>query len=140
MNKLFSYKDRPVHLGPYPLEKLYRTTAMPDYSQLAPMQALSFSRADQPLSIVNAMDKYQATMDTIREGIVKKEVATIPSDPQERANHLKAFGYYCDASMMGTCAIPACAWLDEAIINPSVENLSHTLANKQVKPSLQASM
>ena len=133
MNKLFSYKDRPVHLGPYPLEKLSRTSAMPDYSQLAPMQALSFSRADQPLSIVNAMDKYQATMDTIREGIVKKEVATIPSDPQERANHLKAFGYYCDASMMGTCAIPACAWLDEAIINPSVENLSHTLANKQVK-------
>lgn len=133
MNKLFSYKHRPVHLGPYPLEKLSRTAAVPDYSQLAPMQALSFLRDEQPLSIVNAMDKYQATMDTIREGIVKKEVATIPADPQERANHLKAFGYYCDASMMGTCAIPASAWLDEAIINPSVERLSHTLANKQVK-------
>lgn len=133
MNKLFSYKDRPVHMGPYAVEKLATTNSTPDYDVLPAMQALRFQRPDTPLSIVNAMDKYQATMDTIREGIVKKEVATIPTDPQQRANHLKAFGYYCDASFMGTCAIPSSAWLDEAIVNPGVARLSDTLATKQVK-------
>lgn len=133
MNKLFSYKDRPVHMGPYPLEKLARTNLTPNYAALAPVQALAFQAPDKPTSIINAMDKYQATLDTIREGTVKKEVATIPADPQERSNHLKAFGYYCDASMMGCCKIPQQAWLQEAIVNPGVARLADTLANKQVE-------
>ena len=37
--RLFSYRDRPVHLGPYPLERLRRTHAAPDCSALPPMQA-----------------------------------------------------------------------------------------------------
>ncbi|HCH23723.1 MAG TPA: NAD-binding oxidoreductase [Oceanospirillaceae bacterium] len=133
MNKLFSYKNRPVHMGPYAVEKLARTTDVPNYASLAPMQALSFTRTDEPLSIVNAMDKYQATLDTIREGSVKQQVATIPADPQERSDHLKAFGYYCDASIMGTCQIPTSAWLHQPIVNPGVARLADTMANKQVK-------
>ena len=39
--RLFSYRDRPVHLGPYPLERLSRTSATPDDSALPSMQALS---------------------------------------------------------------------------------------------------
>ena len=133
MTKLLSYKDRPVHLGPYPLERLARTNSRPQYDQLSPARPLSFQRPDAPLSIVNAMSEYQAMMDSIREGLVKKEVATIPADPCERAEHLKAFGYYCDASMMGVCQIPPEAWLDEAFVNPDVAPLKSTLASKQVK-------
>ena len=44
--RLFSYRDRPVHLGPYPLERLRRTSHTPDDSALAPMQALRFEHND----------------------------------------------------------------------------------------------
>jgi len=133
MTKLFSYQDRPLHMGPYALEKLSYTQQTPDYSALKKTQPLLFLQPDQPLSIVNAMDEYQAMMDVIREGVVKKEVATIPTDPLDRSQHLKSFGYFSDASMVGTCAIPSSAWLTHAINNPSVERLTHTLATKEVK-------
>ncbi|MFT6118409.1 MAG: hypothetical protein ACJAXK_000340, partial [Yoonia sp.] len=75
-----------MHLGPYPLEKLQRMDTC-DLSQLAPMTGLSFRRADDPASIVNAMQDYQAMLDATRDGMVKKETAEIPDDLLERANH-----------------------------------------------------
>ena len=133
MGKLFSYKNRAVHLGSYPLEKLARTDTAPDLSRLPQMGGLSFRRPDDPLSIVNAMQEYQAMLDATREGLVKKEAATIPTDPVEQANHLKAFGYFCDASMVGICRIPDEAWLDTPIANPDVDRLAETLKTKQPK-------
>lgn len=46
--RLFSYRKRPVHLGPWPLERLTRLAAgaAPDLEALPPMQALSFDVAD----------------------------------------------------------------------------------------------
>ena len=38
--RLFSYRQRPVHLGPYPLERLARQAGVPDLDAVAPMQAL----------------------------------------------------------------------------------------------------
>lgn len=133
MGKLFSYENRPVHLGPYALEKLDRTDQSPDLSSLKAMKALTFRRPDAPLSIVNAMGEYQAMMDAIREGLVSKTRATIPSDALKRSEHLKAFGYFCDASMVGACEIPKAAWLDEALVNPDVERLAEALRTRQVK-------
>lgn len=132
MTKLFSYQNRPMHMGPYALEKLSYSRQTPNYSALPSMQPLAFIKPETPLSIVNAMAEYQAMMDVIRDGVVKQEVATIPSLPLERSQHLKAFGYFCDASMMGTCAIPTSAWLAQPYANPSVDRLSNTLATKQV--------
>ena len=133
MGKFFSYKNRPMHLGPYPLEKLKRGTAMPDLSALPAMAQISFRRPEAPTSLVNAMQEYQAMLDATREGLVKREVADIPSDPGQRADHLKAFGYYCDAAMVGICDIPASAWLDTPLANPDVDRLAETLRTKQVK-------
>lgn len=132
MTKLFSYKNRAPHLGPYPLERLRRVETQPDLTPLLPAAQIHF-KADDPLSVVNAMGEYQAMMDVIREGTVKKERATIPSDPLERANHLKAFGYYCDASMIGMAKITQDMWLDTPFANPDVDRLSETLRGKQVK-------
>ena len=131
MGKIFSYKNRPVHMGSYPLEKLARTNDA-DLSQLHEMERLSFRR-DDPLSIVNAMQDYQAMLDATREGLVKKEIAEIPHDVQERANHLKAFGYYCDASMVGISTIPIRAWLHQPIENPDVARLATKLQTMQPK-------
>ncbi len=132
MTKLFSYQNRPMHMGPYALEKLKYTKQLPNYTTLPSMAPLAFIKPAAPLSIVNAMAEYQAMMDVIRDGVVKKQVASIPESPNERSQHLKSFGYFCDASMMGTCAIPDSAWLDQPYANPSVDRLSHALATKQI--------
>ncbi|RLJ59337.1 reductive dehalogenase [Litoreibacter meonggei] len=132
MTKLFSYRNRPVHLGPYPLEKLERVDSAA-LDHVPAMAHVSFRRPEDPLSIVNAMQEYQAMLDATRDGLVKKEIAEIPSDLTERANHLKAFGYYCDASMVGTCEIPREAWLDTPLVNPDVDRLADKLRTLQPK-------
>lgn len=121
-----------MHFGPFPLEALARQSQA-DFARLPPMQGLSFRRPDDPRSIVNAMQDYQAMLDATRDGLVKRETAEIPDDLTERANHLKAFGYYCDASMVGTCLIPDAAWLDTPISNPDVDRLADKLRTMQPK-------
>ena len=103
--QLFSDRHRPVHLGPFPLETL-RRGRMPDLSQVPLTEPLSFRRPEAPASIVNAMGEYQAMMDAIRDGLVNRTRADIPTDPAERANHLKAFGYFSDASQVGIGPVP----------------------------------
>ena len=43
---------------------------MPDLALVPPMRQLSFMRAEDPLSIVNAMREHQAMLDAIRDGLV----------------------------------------------------------------------
>jgi len=119
-----------MHLGPYPLEKLRRVDGC-DLSKLPPMSGLSFRRPDDPASIVNAMQDYQAMLDATRDGMVKKEIAELPGDLIERANHLKSFGYFCDADMMATCEIPKQAWLKTPLTNPDVGRLAAKLQTMQ---------
>ena len=133
MGKFRSYARRPMHLGPFPLERLARRATMPDLAALPPEPGLSFRRPDDALSIVNAMRDYQAMLDATREGRVKAERAAIPDDPRERARHLKAFGYYCDASMVGICAIPPAAWRARPVENPDVARLADKIRTMQPK-------
>ena len=131
--RLFSSKDRPFHLGPYPLERLRRVTGPADLSGVAPHAPLDFRRLDTPHSLVNAMGEYQAMMDVIRDGLVNPTPAAAPTDPQERADHMKAFGYFQDASMMGICALPAEALLPEPTRNPDIDRLAEDIRTKQTK-------
>ncbi|SHL54785.1 reductive dehalogenase [Roseibium suaedae] len=131
--KFFSDKNRPVHLGPYPLERLKRQIGVPRLSRIPAIAPLSFHRPEQPESIVNAMGEYQAMMDALRDGLVNPARADIPSDPQERSNHLKAFGYFNDASMVGIGRIPDSARLEEARLNPDIGRLAHALMTRQTK-------
>jgi reductive dehalogenase len=128
--RLFSYRDRPVHLGPYPLERLRRTDDRPDLSGVPPMQALPFDHPD-PLSLAHAMARYMGMFDLVRDGTVNPLPGELPDDPIERANHLKAAGYYFDASMMGVCALPAPALLAKPIRNPRVAALGAELEQNQ---------
>lgn len=131
--KLFSYKNRPVHLGPYPLERLPRTTALPDISSLPPMEPLAFHDEKNPESLSNAMARFIGMFDTIRDGVVAKLKAEIPDDPAERANHLKAASYYFDASQAAICQIPYEAFLETPIRNPGLDVLAEELAKGQPK-------
>jgi len=110
--RFFSYKDRPVHLGPYPLERLKRTDIMPSLKDVPTHLQISFNRPDAPKSIVNAMAEYQSMLDAIREGLVNKVKAGCPVDSTERANHLKSFGYFSDATMVACCDLSQDMMLD----------------------------
>ena len=121
-----------MHLGPFPLEKLKRMLRV-DLSAMPAMQPVSFRRPEDPKSIVNAMQEYQAMLDATRDGMVKKEIAEIPDELVERANHMKSFGYYCDASMVGTCAIDPAVWMGETLVNPDVDRLADKLRVMQPK-------
>lgn len=131
--RFFSDRNRPVHLGPYPLERLERVDAMPDLKTVPPLPPLDFHRPERPESIVNAMGEFQAMMDAIRDGFVNPATAEIPADPVERANHLKAFGYFNDASMVGCGPLPAAAILQEPRRNPDIDRLAHALRTRQTK-------
>ena len=130
--RFFSTKNREAWLGPYPLERLKRTSQSPDFESAPSFQPLSFKRR-APQSIVNAMGEFQAMLDAIRVGLTNKQLAGCPDDPLERARHLKAFGYFCDASMVGVCQIPKLARLAEPFRNPDVDRLAGDLKTRQTK-------
>lgn len=131
--RFFSDKTRPVHQGPYPLETLTRLGDLPDLSGLPEWTPTSFRRPDAPESIVNAMGEYQAMLDAIRDGAVNRLQSEIPSDPTERANHLKSFGYFSDASMVGICKLPDAARLETPVLNPDIQRLAEALKTRQTK-------
>ena len=95
------------------------------------MVPLSFSRDNGPQSIVAAMGEYQAMLDAIRIGVVNPKRAECPDDLTERANHLKGFGYFCDATMVGVCKLPDAALLKQPIRNPAIDQLAEDLRTKQ---------
>lgn len=131
--RLFSYRDRPVHLGPYPLERLRREDAAPDLSRVPPMRSVSFVDEARPESLVNAMARFIGMFDAIRDGAVGPVPAEIPEDPLERANHLKAAAYYFDITQTGICALPAEAFLDRPTRNPALDALVEELGRGQPK-------
>ena len=131
--RFFSDKHRPVHLGPYPLERLARTTKKPDLSAVPPMASVSFKRIGASPSIVGAMGEYQAMLDAIRDGLVNRVKAACPDDPVERAHHLKAFGYFSDASMIGIAELSDDCLLKEPFRNPGIDHLAEDLKTRQTK-------
>ncbi|MDP4989936.1 MAG: NAD-binding oxidoreductase, partial [Marivita lacus] len=130
--RFFSDKNRPVHLGPFPLERAARG-AMQDPATIPPHPGLSFVRPEDPASIVNAMADYQAMMDAIRDGFVNKARSRFTDDVAERANHLKAFGYFSDATMVGIGPLLPEAHLDTPRQNPDIDRLSNDLKTRQTK-------
>ena len=138
--QFFSDAKRPVDLGPYPLERLSRIQRsgvnLPDpaeHTAVPAMQPLVLRQPEQPESITNAMADYQAMMDAIRIGVTHKNKSGCPEDLHERAKHIKGFGYFNDASMVGICEIPSHARLDSSIRNPDIDALAEILATRQTK-------
>ncbi len=130
--RFFSTADRPVHMGPYPMERLARAESA-DLFGLPAFEPVRMRRPETPSAIGNAMAEYQAMMDAIRDGLINKSTADVPADPLERANHLKAFGYFSDAAMIGACALPETAVLAKPVRNPDIDGLADALRTRQTK-------
>ena len=133
MSKLFSDRNRPVHMGRYPTELLKRSRVMPDLEGLAPWPDLSFERPAGSHSLVPAMAEFQAMMDAVRDGAQNSAPSDIPDDPVERSNHLKAFAYFNDISMVGIAPLRSDDRLHAPRRNPQIDRLSHALQTRQTK-------
>ena len=131
--RIFSTDNRPVHMGPYPTERLARLIKLPDLTHVPASKQLNFDRTDDPHSIINAMREHQAMLDAIRNGLINTAVAQAPVDPIERAQHLKSFGYFADAAVVGICALPPQAILTQPHTNPDVVSLNHKIQTGQTK-------
>ena len=110
--RLFSHKKRPVHLGPYPLERLPRvadaSSRLPKPASLQPTEAAK----PGPQALTPAYAQYLALYDEQRTGDVSP-IGPVPDDPTERANNLKSGLYFLDADMAGCGLIPDGAWTGE---------------------------
>lgn len=79
------------------------------------------------------MREHQAMLDAIRIGFVNKGRADCPDDPLARAEHIKAFGYFLDAAMVGICTLSDSARLAEPARNPDIDQLANDLRTRQTK-------
>ena len=105
-------KNRPIELGPYPLERLQRDAAAANAeANLAPEDApLSFSDAAAPLvkAALTHLDAYQ----TLQSPEPFAKLAPVPDDLGPRTRDIKGAGYFLDASQIAVCEIPDNAWLN----------------------------
>ncbi|MCY3751973.1 MAG: hypothetical protein OXG54_11320 [Gammaproteobacteria bacterium] len=118
--RLFSHKNRAMHLGPFPLERLARTESIPENPPAGKLRERQGAMPDNPGSMAGAFREYLDLFDRMRLGDPAPKQAPIPADPVERADHLKAGCYNLDVSMAATCAIPEQAILAQPVINESL--------------------
>ena len=106
-------RNRPYHLGPFPLETLPRDDAITAVESERPPASLP-NRMPNSGILVDALDRYReifAGLD-VRECVPVR--APLPDDPGRRVMDLKGAAYFMDASQVGTCRIPDHAWLLDA--------------------------
>ena len=103
--RLFSHKNRPFHLGPYPLDRLARTQQAPSLPDGVTRQALQIEDRENHYSLANAMGDYVALFDRMRDGPAFADKAPIPEDLQVRAQNIKGGCYFLDISQVGICAL-----------------------------------
>ncbi|MGI9261881.1 MAG: hypothetical protein ACR2QR_07585, partial [Woeseiaceae bacterium] len=118
--RLFSYRNRPVHMGPYPSERLLRTGEA-SFGDLPKYEQLALASADAPTSILHAVDDYRSLLDAVRDGPANPVEAEIPDCPEERANNLKAFCYFLDTTFAMTCSITPDLWLEKPFRHPRID-------------------
>ncbi len=130
MNFLFP-KNRPPHLGKYPMEKLKRVdkpTTRIDTERVprVPFRGSFFQRpffgdlgerakrerprfvAKYPLS--EAMGEIMRAIIPLQDGETAAEKAPDTDDPEKMAKHIKSLAYFLDMDIVGICEIPDYAW------------------------------
>ena len=103
--RFISNRDRPLHLGPFPLERITRAASPPDLSAL---QDAFPPRSETPLGRI--VNEYIALFERFRTEDPAPERAPYPQEPRRLASELKANCYFLNASLAGCCEIPESAW------------------------------
>jgi len=106
--RIFSNSRRPVRLGRFPLERLPR-------APVATAELEALRARERPASVPdNALARicrdYGAIYERFRVAPPLPQRAPYTESPVERADELKSMALFFDATLAGTCAIPAAAW------------------------------
>jgi len=104
-------KDRPFHLGPFPLEALPHDDAVAAAEAARPRRALPERPPAEGL-LADAVATFTDIYAGFAEGKVAPERAPVPDDLARRAADIKGAAYFMDASQVGICRIPDNAWLE----------------------------
>ncbi len=110
--RIFSNRNRPVHLGRFPLERLPR--AQIDEKVLFAVKSLKKVEEKKANTLAEICREYCAIYEKFRSGLPAAEKAPYFSDPRERANELKSMALFFDATMVATCAVPPEAWISDS--------------------------
>lgn len=105
--RLVSNRDRPAHLGPFPLERLRRRARPGPDERLAPSHVPSISPSAGPLA--PSLETYHRLFRGLAAGQPARARAPIPDDPAANAADLKAAAYFLDASMAAVAERPGAA-------------------------------
>ncbi len=106
-------KDRPYHLGSYPLEVLPRDDGVLEVEAARPRaRAKVAAVASGPLG--DAAVKYSGLFERFIEEAPVEKQAPVPADLDRRVQDVKGCAYFMDASQVGICCIPNNAWLEGA--------------------------
>jgi len=128
--RVFSHRRRPVHFGPFPTERLGRGSRSETRRVTSDgMLQDSFEPADLGRSISD----FLCALDAVREGDVAANPAQIPEDLQERANHMKAAGYFLDATLMGVAPLKAEHWLAQPRRHSRLATLSFGASKEKLR-------
>ena len=127
--RLFSYKDRPIHLGPIPTERLKRHDGPVDLHNIKPRPQLIFAKPDSPDSLNNAMKIIAAYCDANREGQASDQRPEIPNSLDERANMAKSMCYFMDALHVGVTSFSEDMLLPEPYTNSDLEGVREDINN-----------
>ena len=132
MFKLRSDRKRAPHLGAYPVETLVRTEPSSIAKEIAEMPPRRAPQLPDDPELAEPLLDATAMLDALRSGEADLNVADIPSDPIQRAKHLKAAALFMDVGMVGVCdALPL--QLSNPVANGRVSSLHGRLGEGRAK-------
>jgi reductive dehalogenase len=132
--KLFSNRKRPLHLGPFPLERLPRI-AHPVPATLAAGRSPTRSTAPGFAGVVQSyLDTFLAS-DNIP---VSGERVALQDDPAVATREIKAACYFFDASLVGVCQVNDDRWAVVLLVEYGREPEPGTLASTWIAGAADA--
>ena len=101
MARLHSHRQRPVHLGPLPAERLPRQAGAPELPAHQPVDTTTATAQ----AVAAVVPEYMALCANHLAGACAAAPAPLPDGLQARASHLKAAACFLDATLAGICAL-----------------------------------
>jgi reductive dehalogenase len=109
--RVFSNRNRAIHLSQFPLENLARSVSSDALLQAAQCARYSVN-AESPFNpLAIACRNYETVYERFRNGDRATEKAPYLEDPSARSKELKSLSLFFDATMVACCRVPMLAWL-----------------------------
>jgi reductive dehalogenase len=103
-------KERPYHLGPFPLETLRRNEGV--IAREAGRPPIVGATEPAPAGpLARAAEHYRTLFAKFADGPLAPQQAPLPVDLARRAADIKGTAYFLDAAQVGICRMPVHAWL-----------------------------